>query len=54
VAPAYGRAFSALIPRARFELIEAAGHHPHLEQPEIFVKRVVSFLEEVGPCRPGT
>ena len=54
VAPAYGRAFSALIPKARFELIDAAGHHPHLEQPAIFVKRVVSFLEEVGPCRPGT
>jgi pimeloyl-ACP methyl ester carboxylesterase len=54
VTPAYGRAYSALIPRARFELIDAAGHHPHIEQPEAFVERVVSFLEEAGRCRPGT
>jgi pimeloyl-ACP methyl ester carboxylesterase len=54
VTPAYGHAYSALIPGARFELVDAAGHHPHLEQPEAFVARVVSFLEEVRPCRPGT
>jgi pimeloyl-ACP methyl ester carboxylesterase len=54
VAPAYGRAYSALIPGARFELIDAAGHHPHIEQPEAFVERVVSFLGEERPCRPGT
>jgi len=54
VAPAYGRAYSALIPGARFELIDAAGHHPHIEQPEAFVKRVVSFFGEERPCRPGT
>lgn len=53
VTPAYGRAYSALIPGARFELIDAAGHHPDIEQPEAFVERVVSFLEE-RPCRPGT
>ena len=54
VTPAYGRAYSALIPGARFELIAAAGHHPHIEQPEAFVERVVSFLGEERPCRPGT
>ena len=54
VAPAYGRAYSALIPGARFELVAAAGHHPHIEQPEVFVDRVVSFLGEERPCRPGT
>jgi pimeloyl-ACP methyl ester carboxylesterase len=54
VTPAYGRAYRALIPGARFELIADAGHHPHIEQPEAFVERVGSFLEEVRPCRPGT
>jgi pimeloyl-ACP methyl ester carboxylesterase len=52
VAPAYGRAYSALIPGARFEVIEAAGHHPEIEQPAAFVDRVVAFLE--APCGPGT
>jgi pimeloyl-ACP methyl ester carboxylesterase len=44
VTPAYGRAYSALIPGARFELIERAGHHPEIEQPEAFVTRVAAFL----------
>jgi pimeloyl-ACP methyl ester carboxylesterase len=44
VRPSYGQAYSALIPGARFELIEGAGHHPEIEQPRIFVERVVSFL----------
>jgi pimeloyl-ACP methyl ester carboxylesterase len=48
VTPEYGRAYAQLIPHARFELIEAAGHHPELEQPELFVERVVAFLEETG------
>lgn len=46
VTPAYGRAYSALIPGARFEMIDAAGHHPEIEQPETFVERVVAFLKE--------
>jgi pimeloyl-ACP methyl ester carboxylesterase len=52
VTPAYGRAYSASIPGARFELIDGAGHHPEIEQAKAFVDRVVAFLEE--PCRPGT
>jgi pimeloyl-ACP methyl ester carboxylesterase len=44
VDPAYGRAYSALIPGARFELIEGAGHHPELERPEAFVDRVAAFV----------
>jgi len=46
VTPDYGRAYSRLIPGSRFELIERAGHHPEIEQPEIFVERVSRFLEE--------
>jgi pimeloyl-ACP methyl ester carboxylesterase len=44
VQPSYGRAYSALIPGARFELIAEAGHHPEMEQPEAFVDRVTAFL----------
>jgi len=43
VTPAYGRAYADAIPGARFELIERAGHHPEIEQPEAFVERVVAF-----------
>ena len=46
VTPDYGRAYSRLIPGSRFELIEAAGHHPEIEQPEAFGERVSRFLEE--------
>ena len=46
VTPDYGRAYSRLIPGSRFELIERAGHHPEIEQPEVFVERVSRFLEE--------
>ena len=40
---AYGRAFCAMIPGARFEPIERAGHFPHQEQPKIFAERVLAF-----------
>jgi pimeloyl-ACP methyl ester carboxylesterase len=46
VTPDYGRAYSRLIPGSRFELIERAGHHPEIEQPDAFVERVSRFLEE--------
>jgi pimeloyl-ACP methyl ester carboxylesterase len=44
VTPAYGRAYAARIPGARFEIIEAAGHHPEIEQPGRFAERVLAFL----------
>ena len=43
--PDYGRAYAKLIPGARFELIERAGHHPQIEQPEAFTERVAGFLD---------
>ncbi|MBV9378417.1 MAG: alpha/beta hydrolase [Alphaproteobacteria bacterium] len=46
VTPDYGRAYSRLIPGSRFELIDRAGHHPEIEQPEAFAERVSRFLEE--------
>jgi len=44
VTPDYGRAYSALIPGARFATIGEAGHHPELEQPRAFVEHVARFL----------
>ncbi|MGE5270657.1 MAG: alpha/beta fold hydrolase [Thiohalocapsa sp.] len=44
VTPDYGRRYAGLIPGARFELIESAGHHPELEQPQVFANRVAAFL----------
>ncbi|HEV2333978.1 MAG TPA: alpha/beta hydrolase [Stellaceae bacterium] len=46
VTPDYGRAYAGLIPNARFELIDEAGHRPELEQPERFAERVLAFLKE--------
>jgi pimeloyl-ACP methyl ester carboxylesterase len=41
---AYGRAYCAMLPGARFEPIERAGHFPHQEQPKIFAEKVLAFL----------
>jgi pimeloyl-ACP methyl ester carboxylesterase len=40
---AYGRAYCAMIPGARFEPIERAGHFPDQEQPKVFAERVLAF-----------
>jgi pimeloyl-ACP methyl ester carboxylesterase len=39
----YGRAYCAMIPGARFQPIERAGHFPHQEQPKVFAERVLAF-----------
>jgi pimeloyl-ACP methyl ester carboxylesterase len=41
---AYGRAYCAMIPGARFEPITQAGHFPHEEQPRVFSERVMAFV----------
>jgi len=48
VTPDYGRGYAGLIPGARFETIDEAGHHPELERPDAFVERVARFLGERG------
>jgi len=48
VSPEYGRAYSELIPGARFEVIARAGHHPELEQPEVVASKIAAFLQEPG------
>jgi len=45
ISEAYGRAYCALVPGARFETIEQAGHFPHQEQPVEFAGRVLVFME---------
>jgi pimeloyl-ACP methyl ester carboxylesterase len=47
VSPDYGRAYAGLIPGARFELIDNAGHQPEIEQAAHFVARVAGFMS--GP-----
>jgi pimeloyl-ACP methyl ester carboxylesterase len=40
----YGRTFAAAIPGADFEIIEGAGHFPHIERAAEFAQRIVSFV----------
>lgn len=40
----YGKAYSKLIPGAKFATIAKAGHYPHLEQPEAFMKAIGGFV----------
>jgi len=42
---AYGRAYCAAIPGARFETIERAGHYPHIEQPDAFARAIYAFTQ---------
>jgi pimeloyl-ACP methyl ester carboxylesterase len=44
IAPAYAKEFGERISGARIQLIEGAGHLPHLEQPEAVGKAVRQFL----------
>jgi esterase len=34
-----------LFPQAEFAVIADSGHYPHVEQPEVFLKRITAFLE---------
>jgi len=43
VTPAYGERWRELVPGAVLETIPDAGHYPHWEQPEAFVRHVAAF-----------
>jgi pimeloyl-ACP methyl ester carboxylesterase len=45
VSVAYGRAWQHEIPAAHMEIITAAGHFPHWEQPHEFADRLGHFVE---------
>jgi len=40
----YGRTYCAAIPGAQFETIERAGHFPHIERPDEFARRTLTFI----------
>ena len=46
VSAEYLARYAKLVPHARIETIEAAGHLPQLERPEAFVQKIVAFFEE--------
>jgi pimeloyl-ACP methyl ester carboxylesterase len=45
VSARYLAAYARLLPNARTDTIAAAGHVPHIEQPEAFARAVLQFLE---------
>ncbi|WP_069773452.1 alpha/beta fold hydrolase [Streptomyces sp. LUP30] len=48
VTPAYGKAFAAAFPDARFATVPEAGHLPHLEQPTRTFALLDAFAAETG------
>jgi len=44
VAPAYGEAYAASLPRGRFQTIARAGHFPHVERPEEVARLTLEFI----------
>jgi pimeloyl-ACP methyl ester carboxylesterase len=45
VSAEYLAAYARLLPNARSDTIAAAGHAPHVEQPEAFAAKVLAFLD---------
>jgi pimeloyl-ACP methyl ester carboxylesterase len=45
VSAEYLAAYARLLPNARTDTIAAAGHAPHVEQPEAFARIVLAFLD---------
>ena len=41
----YLAAYARLLPNARTDTIAAAGHAPHIEQPDAFAQTVLAFLD---------
>ncbi|MBA3946430.1 MAG: alpha/beta fold hydrolase [Herpetosiphonaceae bacterium] len=46
VTPAYGAAYAAAFPDARYEIIEAAGHLPQIEQPAATFALIDGYIKE--------
>jgi pimeloyl-ACP methyl ester carboxylesterase len=45
ITPAYGRAFAGALANARFTLVTAAGHLPHIEQPSATFAALDAYLQ---------
>jgi pimeloyl-ACP methyl ester carboxylesterase len=48
VPPVYADEFTRRIPGARLQVIDGAGHLPHLEQPQAVARTVRDFLAARG------
>lgn len=46
VTPAYGAAYAAAFPDARFEIVEKAGHLPQIEQPAATFARIAAYTND--------
>jgi pimeloyl-ACP methyl ester carboxylesterase len=44
VTPSYGQRWRDFLPGATMEIIPDAGHYPHWEQPQAFVRHVTAFV----------
>ena len=51
VTPDYGRKYAALVPGARFSVIDNAGHFPHVEQPSVVLDAIASFSRAQAAIR---
>ncbi len=49
----YGRAFSAAIPGARFQLLEKTGHLPQIETPDQLLDAIREFVHDGASARPA-
>jgi pimeloyl-ACP methyl ester carboxylesterase len=53
VTPDYGRVYASEIPGSRFEVIDDAGHYPHVEQPQRFAELVRTFVRSTTVAGKG-
>lgn len=49
----HGREALDLVPGSRLELFEGTGHHPHLDDPDRFVRALQEFVETTEPADVG-
>jgi pimeloyl-ACP methyl ester carboxylesterase len=52
IPPGHGRRAHDLVAGSRFELFEAAGHFPHLDEPERFVATLEEWIATTKPSEP--
>jgi pimeloyl-ACP methyl ester carboxylesterase len=52
IPPGHGRRAHALVPSSRFELFERAGHFPHLDEPDRFVRTLEDWIDTTEPSGP--
>jgi pimeloyl-ACP methyl ester carboxylesterase len=52
IPPGHGRRAHQLVAGSRFELFEAAGHFPHLDEPDRFVAALEDWIATTEPRLP--